>query len=259
FSAFIHDLRGFSASKSRDLVEKSFGEAVSACREDKGRQQTAGAMGMIEFLYCIIRLACIRHHVSADGGSVGGGGGESGSGASRIKWAGSVHEAVDMFMESAMLPLAHRKVIGLQIKTALDSDEILAIYHDHDVVLKSVFSKYCTALDRAGAPAALGDLLNIAEFRSILKDSGLLGGNNKEEDELTIKEARQAFAGAQNDLCGGDSYGASPPGAGVQVEQMTYPEFLEGIARVAMLKWESASSSPKTKIERAIMAVASLL
>lgn len=40
---------------------------------------------------------------------------------------------------------------------------------------------------------------------------------------------------------------------------MTYPEFLEGIARVAMLKWEDASSSPKAKIERAINAVTSLL
>lgn len=40
---------------------------------------------------------------------------------------------------------------------------------------------------------------------------------------------------------------------------MTYPEFLEGIARVAMLKWEDASSTPKDKIERAIAAVVSLL
>lgn len=40
---------------------------------------------------------------------------------------------------------------------------------------------------------------------------------------------------------------------------MTYPEFLEGIARVAMLKWEDASSPAKEKIERAITAVVSLL
>lgn len=40
---------------------------------------------------------------------------------------------------------------------------------------------------------------------------------------------------------------------------MTYPEFLEGVARVAMLKWEDASSPPKDKIERAITAVVSLL
>ena len=41
--------------------------------------------------------------------------------------------------------------------------------------------------------------------------------------------------------------------------QMTYPEFLEGIARVAILKWEDATSTPKDKIERAIAATASLL
>lgn len=35
FSAFMHDLRGFSASKSRDLVEKAFGESVGACRGEK--------------------------------------------------------------------------------------------------------------------------------------------------------------------------------------------------------------------------------
>lgn len=35
FSAFMHDLRGFSATKSRDLVDKSFSEAVSTCKGDK--------------------------------------------------------------------------------------------------------------------------------------------------------------------------------------------------------------------------------
>ncbi|CAM9254084.1 unnamed protein product, partial [Hapterophycus canaliculatus] len=167
FSAFMHDLRGFSASKSRDLVEKAFGEAVGACRGEKGRQAATGAMGMIEFLYCVLRLSCIRHHVSSNGGSVvvgsgggGGGGGasaaaESGGGSSKIRWANSAHEAVEMFMEGVMLPLAHRKVIGLQIKTALDSDEILAVYHDQDASLKSVFDKYCKSSDRVGAPAAL--------------------------------------------------------------------------------------------------------
>lgn len=62
---------------------------------------------------------------------------------------------------------------------ALDSDDTLALYHDQDSRLKAVFDSYCKASDRAGAPAALGVLLNIAEFRMILRDSGLLGGNNK--------------------------------------------------------------------------------
>lgn len=40
---------------------------------------------------------------------------------------------------------------------------------------------------------------------------------------------------------------------------MTYPEFLEGIARVAMLKWEDVSMPLREKIERALMAVTGLL
>ena len=38
FSAFMHDLRGFSVSKSRDLVEKAFNEAIIICRGDKVSQ-----------------------------------------------------------------------------------------------------------------------------------------------------------------------------------------------------------------------------
>lgn len=62
---------------------------------------------------------------------------------------------------------------------ALETDEILAIYHDQDARLRSVFDKYSKAGDLVGGGEALGVLLNIAEFGMILRDSGLLGGTNK--------------------------------------------------------------------------------
>lgn len=43
FSAFMHDLRGLSAAKSRDTVEKTFSEATSACKGDKARTPAAAA------------------------------------------------------------------------------------------------------------------------------------------------------------------------------------------------------------------------
>lgn len=68
-------------------------------------RQTAGAMGMIEFLFCILRLACARHINASGGGSAGNGGvggggggvaGESGNGSSKIKWASRrVHCSTD--------------------------------------------------------------------------------------------------------------------------------------------------------------------
>lgn len=56
---------------------------------------------------------------------------------------------------------------------------MLALYHDNDLNLKSVFEKYCKADEQAGGAAALGVLLNITEFGMVLGDAGLLGGNNK--------------------------------------------------------------------------------
>ena len=65
------------------------------------------------------------------------------------------------------------------VLSALGSDDILALYHDNDARLQLVFDKYSRADDRAGGgTAALCVLLNITEFRMLLRDAGLLGGNN---------------------------------------------------------------------------------
>ncbi|CAN0316267.1 unnamed protein product [Ascophyllum nodosum] len=264
YSIFMHDLRGFNVAIPRDLADKTYVEAILACRGETARA-TAAMMGVAEFIFVVIRLACARYyhaHSSKDSSGAAWGFGDSSTGSAKVKEANSVHEAVELFMEEVMMPIAHQEVIGLQIKTALDSNEILAVYHDHDANLKAVFDKYSKADDRAGGDALIA-LLNIHEFIMVLRDAGLMGGSNKEEDELTVKEARQAFAGAQNDLCGGDSSDMPPAlypsEIGAPIEQMTYPEFLEGIARVAVLKWEDASLSLKEKIRRAVTAVSSLL
>lgn len=52
---------------------------------------TSATMGMVELMYAVIRLACVRHHVpttNAPGGGGGGVAGEASSGTSKIKWAG---------------------------------------------------------------------------------------------------------------------------------------------------------------------------
>lgn len=53
----------------------------------------------------------------------------------------------------------------------------------------------------------------------------------KEDDELTAKEGRQAFAGAQNDLCGGDDY--VPPSlaeVGSATEQVWLPYLFSSLS-----------------------------
>lgn len=55
----------------------------------------------------------------------------------------------------------------------------------------------------------------------------------QEDDELTVKEARQAFAGAQDDLCGGDTDTYPPLEAGSPIEQVA---LLFGLIRMVGAK-----------------------
>ncbi|CAM9401761.1 unnamed protein product [Discosporangium mesarthrocarpum] len=255
FSAFMHDLRGPQIPKSRDVVEKTFNEALGV---RKGTQGKSSSMEANDFVYAIIKLACVRHQVP--GHTVGEQssnkfriGGESGIG--RIKATDWPNEAVLMFMEDVLVPLGRRKVIGLQIKRALDTDEVLSLFFDYHPSLWAVFNHYSKSV--AERDAVITDLLNIAEFSMLLKDAKLLGGN-KDDEELTVMEARQAFAGAQNALCGEEDEHHSLAPGGAAVEQMTYPEFLEGVARVAVLKWEDMSTPIIEKMGWALKCVASL-
>jgi hypothetical protein len=95
---------------------------------------------------------------------------------------------------------------GLQVKRALERDDVLALLYDHHACMRAVFDKYGSSVIDVDADVlnagTADESLNIAEFGLILEHAHLLGGNNKAEDELTFKEARQAFAGAQNALCG---------------------------------------------------------
>lgn len=53
---------------------------------------------------------------------------------------------------------------------------------------------------------------------------------------MTTKEARQAFAGAQNDLCGGDDDGSPPAlGTGSQIEQVGFSNRV--VVVVLLLFW----------------------
>lgn len=76
-----------------------------------------------------------------------------------------------------LLTFSH--LLGVGSTRALDTDDVLALYYDNDANLKAVFDRYCKVGDRAGEPAALGALLNITEFGMVLREAGLMGGNDK--------------------------------------------------------------------------------
>ena len=102
--------------------------------------------------------------------------------------------------------------------------------------------------------------MNLQEFGNCIKDSGLLARTNaKSNDELTLKEVRQAFSSAQHDTAqSADEIKATEEGTrSSHLMQMTYCEFLEAVARIGAAKWEEGALMDK--IGRAIDKVAALL
>jgi hypothetical protein len=212
-------------------------------------------MELYEFMFALIQLSLIKYQVPGfeDAKQYRVGGMEG-----RIT-AESPSDALQRLLLDYISPILEDEAFtGLRVKRALDDDKILALFYDRHEQLQQVFYSYGKAVADS-INVVNEDELNIAEFGMILEDSRLLGGTRGDKDsELTFKEARQAFAGAQTALTGGSDDVKSGSVIGDTMEQMSYAEFLEGIARVAVLKWESQNISFYDKVKWALESVALL-
>ena len=92
--------------------------------------------------------------------------------------------------------------------------------------------------------------MTLSEFGKLVEDSGLIGKHTEEQDELTIREVRQAFAGAQGEHS--EDPGSHSLG---HAHRMDFPEFIDAIARVGVLKWEKDDLPIIDKIEFACSAI----
>lgn len=104
-----------------------------------------------------------------------------------------------LFLYDPLRPFSRRK-------RALESDEVLALYHDNDIALKAVFERYGKVDERSGIGgggsggllSAQGALLNISEFGLLLRDACLLGGNTKVQWR-TVDNGGRAWGGVTHD------------------------------------------------------------
>mmetsp|Transcript_5508 Transcript_5508/g.11261 ORF Transcript_5508/g.11261 Transcript_5508/m.11261 type:complete len:543 (-) Transcript_5508:66-1694(-) len=233
------------------------------------------------FFNAVLRLACLKyicrgsnkkmpqgqsnkqlprasfHHLDLHGfdgaaSQDGAGSAASGTGAPTQPEVTDIAEALDLFMKHYCLPLIERHLYGAVAKHAVATDEVLAMFYDHLEELKAQFHSYSSisSPEEEAAGADVDDALTITEFGMLIEDSGLIGKTSANiEDELTLKETRQAFAAAQ-----GEEEGAG--GIGLKHNQMMdFPEFVEAIARLGCLKWENGPLPVLKKIEGACLAV----
>ena len=140
--------------------------------------------------------------------------------------------------------------------------QVLAMFYDNHEALYGLFDEYSDqkiAGDDAGALTE--GMMTISEFQMLIEDAGMVGSSGTDiDDELTLKEVRQAFAAAQTESAFGAEEQTLVETANLShLQLMSYPEFIEGIARLGAMKWEEKSIALFEKVELAVNAIVGIV
>jgi hypothetical protein len=170
----------------------------------------------------------------------------------------TVAEKLGRLLDEYVLPLIARKLVGAVVKVALNTPEVLALFYDAHEALYAIFDEYSDATLEGDEAGNLSDgLMTSSEFQLVVEDARLLGASRADiDDELTHKEVRQAFAAAQTEVAfGAEEKHAQAAYQVSHLQLMSYPEFVEAVARVGALKWEEGAVTIFEKIEHAVTAI----
>jgi len=120
-------------------------------------------------------------------------------------------------------------------------------------MLRSRFREYASISD-----TPFCEELTLLTFGKLIDESGLLREESSSEDpdrvgKLTFRELRQAFAGSQGE--------ASEDGSGDNdhMLRMDFPEYIEALLRISVLRFESKQLTLITKVKFILDAVSTAI
>jgi hypothetical protein len=278
----MKDLQG----NFNDELSHIFIEAHVQDEETRGSVTIQSEMHQHEFFLSLIRLSIFKHITIPEKqkkSSMYQGAGSGSSGKANNGEVMTASQALEEMHRESFKPYIDKELAGTSIKTAIGTEEILLIFKESDMQLRQVFSAYSNRFADKSAAGGKGSaplqhtvssndvldaanlisgstMMNLQEFGSIIKDAKLLERSTTtiNSDELTLKDVRQAFSGAQHDSAVGEAEKlANDEGTrSSHSAQMTYPEFLEAIARIGASKWNEVIMMKS--INRAVKAVAAI-
>ena len=156
---------------------------------------------MHDFLNALINVAVYRYIISASTRRSSAAAARGGKKAARL----NPLEAVTKLYDDHLKPYIEANLAGTSIKSAIASDEVLLIFKEKEEPLSKVFAIYGDRFADQEEVESGGNSMNIQEFGNCIKDARLLERtSSKANDELTLKEVRQAFSGSQHDSAVGE-------------------------------------------------------
>lgn len=179
-------------------------------------------------------------------------------------------DAIRVFLRDFVAPTVKELGTG-EAREALREEETKYILIKHLPRLRRVFMSY--ASHKAGPTDEFGNIRNSTmtkgDFIKVLKASRLLSERRKlsvgtDHTELTIAEARRAFSGSQLDDDHAIRYASTRDIFSLEEadndnsESLVMSEFLDALARVAVLKWTHGELTAGQKVVKCIEAIANL-
>ena len=255
FSQFVNDLALFEDKKNtHDLLVTIFQKSHCYLDLKSALEATNASLDRAGFFNCIIQCAVLKY--SSEGSEE-----KVRRRRDSIKLGEqSITEQLTNLLSGFITPYIEKRLVGAMIKHALGNDEVLALFYDNHEALYKCFDKYSDASVEGDETSKLTDgMMTAAEFVMLIEDSGLIGSTGapgETHDELTPKEVRQAFASAQTEVAfGAEEKALQGELALSHLQLMSYPEYIEAIARVGALKWERKETDVGEKIAWTVKAI----
>jgi len=251
-SSFLKESNAISGVAHNDMITQIF---MNSHQTGKGKITMSSELRRPEFFLSMVSVAVyLNITLTSKKGEA-----SAKARGRKSKTTLSPSEALQKLYDEAFFPYIEKHLDGTSIKAALGTDEVLLLFKEKDEDLSTVFTLYGDRFADKGMEVNSGNTMNLQEFGNCIKDSGLLSRTStKSNDELTLKEVRQAFSSCQHDSGLTEDEKADDKGNSQNHQtQMTYCEFLEAVARIGAAKWEEGALMDK--IGRAIDKVALLL
>jgi hypothetical protein len=190
-----------------------------------------------------------------------------------------MHETFERMMTEFVKPTFENKSTDNEVAKGLRTLEAQSLFAAHFDLLMVVYRHYACMESGGRAMATARPTMNLGEFQQLIQDSGLsltladrnriaaakkkltererrrryARGNFEEptdtavtlSNDLTDMEIRQAFSCSQAD----DEEGLD------ETSELVFAEFVESVARVATLKWETQSMSFIAKVQLALESI----
>jgi hypothetical protein len=152
-------------------------------------------------------------------------------------------QAVEKLYEKYLQPVIDSLTICTAMKEALRSEEVLLYFWKNLEPLSRLFCKYAECrFDPNSLDGSVNNgMLNIKQFTTFVTDTDFLGTSecNNKQYNVTLKDVRQIFSASQHDSMNEVEDQHTQQSGDNHQELMTFPEFIEAIARLGVIKFSN--------------------